>query len=689
MTIPTLLCGGAPLPLGDRIGRGGEGEVYSVADGSGRAVKVYLNPDTAREAKVRAIVTGGFGAVCPDVAFPLEIVRYPDGRFAGFTMRQVTGHQPIHELIATSARRQHFPKANFRFLAHVALNVARIVASAHAVGVVIGDINSAGFLVSQNATVTLIDADSFQIEAHRCRVGMVEYTPPELQDVPFGTIDRTSDHDAFGLAVLLFQILALGRHPFAGVVRTRPIQLDQAIVQGRFAYSLLRTITATPPPAALRLDDLPRAVRLLFERAFAQRLGPRPTAAEWVPALRALTANLTPCPRISNHHVAVASAPCPWCRIEQATRRSIFPGGVVVRAVDRTLRPSTMRDKAVSSIDQAKRYAGEGVEPMWSRSEVRPSKAARKILEDERHKAAQLPVSVRALNLALGGGRKFVDRYHGANLAAMRALDAWRTRLGIWKIARLADQIRGHVDQADHMGASRRSMVAQATTRINAAAVAEILARERVDSARIAGIGSVLQAHLTHNGILTAADVSRAALAAIGNIGEARIVSLLFWRESVAVKAEAATLLAPQTSLTTVAEAAVDRQIAHLEHRIEALIVDLNTQVSRVRRSVWLLDRDVEEALIARDQAAADLSYIGLTEFVRQHIAPTTPPFQPPVKRKPKAGKKASAKGCPRCGAPMVKRWGQQTNGQPAAFLGCSAYPRCNGTSAVRRKGTP
>jgi hypothetical protein len=103
---------------------------------------------------------------------------------------------------------------------------------------------------------------------------------------------------------------------------------------------------------------------------------------------------------------------------------------------------------------------------------------------------------------------------------------------------------------------------------------------------------------------------------------------------------------------------------------------------------VWLIDRAVEDALIARDQAAADLSHLGLEEFARGCATAANVPSSPSPKPRRKSAKKLSAKTCPRCGAPMVKRWGQQ-NGQAALFLGCSTYPRCHGTSAVRGRSAP
>ncbi|WP_171007620.1 hypothetical protein [Sphingomonas sp. 3P27F8] len=463
MTAPVVLCGGARLPLADRIGRGGEGEIYAVADGSGRAVKVYLKPDAAREIKVRAIIVRNLGDACSNVTFPLEIVRYPDGRFAGFTMQQVAGHQPIHELITTASRRKHFPKADYRFLVHVALNVAQIVASAHAAGVVIGDINGSGFLVSQRGTVTLIDADSLQVGAHRCPVGMAEYTSPELQGVAFGTVDRTTDQDAFGLAVILFQILALGRHPFAGVVRGRPVQIDQAITKGQFAYSLLRTVGATPPPGALRLDDLPRAIRLLFERAFAGRGYPRPTAADWVEALGALAKSLTPCSNRSDHHVAVERGSCPWCPIERETGRPIFVGGINTSDVQRVASPSKMEDVVAEAIQHAKRYAGEAVMPMWSRPPAAPGKSARKALATIDGRVGQSPPSLRALQLGSGLVDKFIGRNDVAQRTASRALNEWRSRLGVWDIAKLIDQLREQSEQLDRLQMNRAVVVARAT----------------------------------------------------------------------------------------------------------------------------------------------------------------------------------------------------------------------------------
>src|SRR5262249_10925178 len=152
----------------------------------------------------------------------------------------------------------------------------RAVASVHACGCVIGDINHSGFLVSDKATSVLIDSDSFQVVAanksYLCQVGTPEYTPPELQGARFDRVTRTFNHDNFGLTILVFQLLFLGRHPFSGVYQgSGDMPLERAIGEHRFAYSLLTSATnMKPPPSAPSLTDFPLEVGQAFENAFGR-----------------------------------------------------------------------------------------------------------------------------------------------------------------------------------------------------------------------------------------------------------------------------------------------------------------------------------------------------------------------------------------------------------------------------------
>jgi DNA-binding helix-hairpin-helix protein with protein kinase domain len=194
MNHPALYMDGKQLQLGRRIGKGGEGDVFALVTSNEFAVKFYTTRDGAsRESKINAMVRARLADKSMLVAFPTAMVRRKDGSFAGFMMRLVAGHKPLHELYSPGARKLHFPQADYRFLVRAAANIARAIAQVHVNGCVIGDINHSGILVSDRAVAALIDADSFQVTdgatRYLCRVGVPEYTPPELQGRKLASLD--------------------------------------------------------------------------------------------------------------------------------------------------------------------------------------------------------------------------------------------------------------------------------------------------------------------------------------------------------------------------------------------------------------------------------------------------------------------------------------------------------------------
>ncbi len=324
MSLEKLFAGGNELEVGKRIGKGGEGEVFVVTNQPGFAFKAYLpNIVASREAKIRAMVDANLHASMASVAFPTKVVVNKSGAFVGFLMRLVPDHKEIHELQTPSSRLRHFPSADYRFLVRTAINVARSFGQVHASGCVIGDINQRSILVSDNATVALIDTDSFQVtqrgQQFLCVVGVPDYTSPELQGQSLTSIVRTANHDAFGLAVAIFQLLCMDRHPFSGRYKgTGDITIEQAIKEFRFAYSS-RDTKMDPPPASVALRDLSPKIADNFERAFSTSgVTNRPTADQWIEALNELETSLRPCPNNKAHHYSRFAAECPWCRMEQA-----------------------------------------------------------------------------------------------------------------------------------------------------------------------------------------------------------------------------------------------------------------------------------------------------------------------------------------------------------------------------------
>ena len=296
---------GHTFTLGKRLGGGGEGEVFLAGPSGDLAVKLYKNPRRPRlEAKIRAMVQAGLAAQSELAAFPWAVMLGSDGLFAGFLMRAVRDRLPLHEVYAPAARKQHFPTADYGFLAHTATNIARAVASVHLTGCVIGDVNASGMLVDHQATVALVDADSFQFvtatQKFPCLVGTPEYTPPELQGRSLEGITRTPNHDNFGLAVLIFQTLMMGHHPFNGVYSSsvqNPPPISKRIEQLHYphpipdpnhptAWDWLHAKAAAHAPAAPTTPAVPvRAAQtqasIAPPRPAASRSRPHPACPAW------------------------------------------------------------------------------------------------------------------------------------------------------------------------------------------------------------------------------------------------------------------------------------------------------------------------------------------------------------------------------------------------------------------------
>lgn len=333
-----ILAGGAEYRLGTVIGRGGEGIIYELPGHPDQVAKLYIKSSLPPEKgqKLTAMAAMKDQRLHNLTAWPLALAARPEGQALGLVMKRITAHKDIHLLFSPRSRKIEFPKADWRFLVRCAANCARAVAVVHQAGCVIGDLNQNGLLVSDKATITLIDCDSFQVpgtfngQPHifGCDVGTPTYTPPELQGQNLRGLIRTTNHDNFGLAVLIFQLLFMGRHPFAGRFGgAGEMGIEQAIAESRFAYGQNRAQwQMQPPPHALPLSALPPELAARFEAAFAKTSsqGGRPTAMAWVDHLSGLEQLLAQCRHSSLHYYFQGLSHCPWCEIEQSSGVYLF-----------------------------------------------------------------------------------------------------------------------------------------------------------------------------------------------------------------------------------------------------------------------------------------------------------------------------------------------------------------------------
>jgi DNA-binding helix-hairpin-helix protein with protein kinase domain len=272
---------GIAVAVGTLLGEGGEGAVWDIPSRRDLVAKVYHRPlSKDRADKIRAMTPLRTDALAKLTAWPVGLLRHKTNGPIGLLMPRIAGHKDIHHLYSPKSRRVDFQTADWRFLIRTAANTARAFGAVHDTGSVIGDVNHGSVLVNQDATVKLIDCDSFQITAGGrrffCEVGVETFTPPELQSKPFTGVVRTHNHDNFGLAVMVFQLLFMGRHPFAGRYSgAGDMPIAKAIRGPRYRVSLRAGLCPRDDPGRTpdcdRLGSQPWPTR---ERTQAVRLQP-------------------------------------------------------------------------------------------------------------------------------------------------------------------------------------------------------------------------------------------------------------------------------------------------------------------------------------------------------------------------------------------------------------------------------
>ncbi len=356
-----------PLNLTVSLGRGGEACIYTVPTDANLVAKVYHKPSESQARKLEVMLshppenpTASLGHI--SIAWPVELLRSTDksNKIIGFLMPRIRGMRPIIDFYNPRTRREHCPLFNYQYLLRTARNLAAAFAALHASGYCVGDVNESNILVSDTALVTIVDTDSFQVRdpdsnvVYRCPVGKPEFTPPELQNKTFANCDRAIPHDLFGLAVLIFQLLMEGTHPFSGIYTGAgdPPPYEARIALGHFTYSKNRSVPYIPTPIAPAWEILHPTLQELFWRCFEESHNNpllRPSAQTWALALAEAEEALISCHLNPQHRYSNHLQTCPWCeRTLKLGGRDPFPSAEAIAAKEH-LKPHRRATKRLSS----------------------------------------------------------------------------------------------------------------------------------------------------------------------------------------------------------------------------------------------------------------------------------------------------------------------------------------------------
>ncbi|MDX1979883.1 MAG: hypothetical protein SFV51_06425 [Bryobacteraceae bacterium] len=347
------------ITLGNPLGEGGEARVYEVPGHPDLVAKIYHNPTNTDWAKLKVMLanppedptrTQGHTSI----AWPVDLLQHQgNSASAGFLMPRLNHAPPVFQYYNPGTRRKQCPGFTYEYLLTTAQNIASAFAAIHARGYVVGDVNQSNVLVSATALATIIDTDSFQVSdpengsVYRCLVRTDDYTAPELQGVSLESVHRTAEHDAFGLAVMLFQLLMEGFHPFFGQHpgAGEPEPVGELIRKHHFPYARGHTGPyrpgRLPPPLEVLDPGLREKFLLCFEQG-GRTPAIRPAAREWREALDLTRRRLATCTRNTHHRFGTHLNTCPWCeRAVMLGGRDPFPSPDEIRA-QRPGRPPVM-----------------------------------------------------------------------------------------------------------------------------------------------------------------------------------------------------------------------------------------------------------------------------------------------------------------------------------------------------------
>ena len=336
-----------PVQLSKAFGIGKEGTVHPVSGQPRLAAKILHRQPVPEEtaAKLRYMVDNPPPVVSCSayrLAWPVDLIRRPkrNGTVVGYLMPQLDQdrYREIGVYFNPLRRRRRVEQRGrpftFLHLLVMAQNVAHAVAHLHAQGHVVGDLNSRNVLANDRGQVAIIDTDSFQIVnrrdglMHRCQVGTPEYTPPGLQQAAYADQDRTPDDDCFALAVMIYQLLFQGQHPYAGIYKDAQgdavTTVAERIGQSTFAHGPQTKVKHRASPAdAVIWKDSP--LKKQFQTAF-RRNGRRVTAEEWIKAIEQAGRDTVQCRRNPRHHrLAKPGSKCTWCSYKKLTGIEPFP----------------------------------------------------------------------------------------------------------------------------------------------------------------------------------------------------------------------------------------------------------------------------------------------------------------------------------------------------------------------------
>jgi len=636
---------GKEIKLVEKIGAGGEGNVYKISSQKNVVAKIYHNQiHDEKQHKIRAMIKSADDALKNVTAWPLETLhKTRNGNICGFLMPDITGCDPLHHIYSPSHRKQQFPDIDWVFLINTCRNIAAAFGAVHTRGHVIGDVNPNLVFISEKAIANLIDCDSFQItyagRTYPCEVGVPHFTPPELQEQSsFKDISRTTNHDNFGLSLLIFHVLMMGRHPFSGVYSGNGhMPLEKLIKQFLYAFSdnPIKNNQITPPPNSITPDILSDELKMLFEQAFTESGSRfhRPTAKEWVSALDSFKQKLKSCTQSTIHKYYNRLSHCPWCKSEEKEVLYFLPSSDNKLNQGRGFNKDSIWKK-ISSITPPKDQSPDTTAQLNCLSgEAKAKKIPQELLKEKILAVLIIIISFSVFwpegilfSLFSVGYLFFSEIYfwrkrnlekrkrNNALTQSQQQLDAltirWDREASTHIFHEKVRELKEYYDEYNKLKSDYQSELNVLEKNKRELQLKAFLKKFYISDARITGVGAVRKSNLASFGIETAADVQRDSVIYVPGFGKKCTMEVVNWKEGI----ERQFTFNPSQAIEPAEIARVKNKIAKRKMNLEKKLLSGPEQLIQIRREI-LQKRDVLEPQISTAlrnvaQAKADLQVL-------------------------------------------------------------------------------
>jgi DNA-binding helix-hairpin-helix protein with protein kinase domain len=319
------------------LGRGATATIYLAEDsGQAYAAKIFHDKKKMNLEKVQAMIDNPpknsvsriDGIPYLNYAWPKKIVWSSSNEPIGFLM-------PLIDLKNSFSLDYFYDKILFSklqtsnevaltFKLAIARNLCKVVSKLHKNEHFFIDLKPQNIRVYKGThAITLLDCDGFAIKSksgkkYSAELMSTDYIAPEA------TLNNSSpkqlglNQDLYALAVILFQLLNNGTHPFQGILKGNFVANtnDEKAARGFYPHGLVKNNAIEPRPQSIHLTWL-NSTRILFDNAFAGLATKRPNPETWSKHFDELLKkkNVVRCLNFTNdlNHLRFKDMDCPTC----------------------------------------------------------------------------------------------------------------------------------------------------------------------------------------------------------------------------------------------------------------------------------------------------------------------------------------------------------------------------------------